>query len=276
MGRAFLRFPDFRKKVLTLSYDDGLKCDARLLEIMEAHGIKGTFNLNSGIMEVQPEDIYFGTEEAKRLYASENAEVAIHGVMHHSWGEISSSNLMDEILNDRKSLEKSFGVRVHGCAYPNGSYNDAAIEILRLCGIDYARTVVSTEKFDLPTDWLQMPATCHHNNPRLMELAKLFLEDEQAFSHWWDMPKMFCLWGHSYEFDQHGNWNVIEEFAELVGDRCDVWYATIGEIFDYVKAFDSLIYGLNRDYIYNPTAINVWISYYGKNILVESGKMVRL
>ena len=46
-------------------------------------------------------------------------------------------------------------------------------------GVAYARTVKSTEKFDLPTDWLRLPATCHHNNPRLMELAKKFVENLQ-------------------------------------------------------------------------------------------------
>ena len=45
----FLRFPQGRTKTLTLSYDDGVEQDMRLVEIMNRHGLKGTFNLNSGL-----------------------------------------------------------------------------------------------------------------------------------------------------------------------------------------------------------------------------------
>ena len=28
------------------------------------------------------------------------------------------------------------------------------------------------------------------------------------------VPRLLYIWGHSYEFDNDNNWNVIEEFAE--------------------------------------------------------------
>ena len=42
-----LRFPGFLTRACTLSYDDGVRDDARLIEIMRKYGLKGTFNLNS-------------------------------------------------------------------------------------------------------------------------------------------------------------------------------------------------------------------------------------
>lgn len=42
-------FPEGKHKVLTMSYDDGRLEDRRLLEIMNAYGIRGTFNLNGGL-----------------------------------------------------------------------------------------------------------------------------------------------------------------------------------------------------------------------------------
>ena len=47
------------------------------------------------------------------------------------------------------------------------------------------------------------------------------------------------FWGHSYEFDNNDNWEVIENFAEYIGGRDDVWYATNIEIYDYVKDYIS-------------------------------------
>ena len=46
MDRIML-FPGKKRKVLTLSYDDGVEQDIRLVEIMKKHGLKGTFNINT-------------------------------------------------------------------------------------------------------------------------------------------------------------------------------------------------------------------------------------
>ena len=47
-----MRFPGGRDKALTFSYDDGVKGDIHLLELFKKYGVKGTFNLNSGLMGV--------------------------------------------------------------------------------------------------------------------------------------------------------------------------------------------------------------------------------
>ena len=41
MGSIFIQFPKGKKKALTLSYDDGVEQDIRLIEIMKQHGLKG-------------------------------------------------------------------------------------------------------------------------------------------------------------------------------------------------------------------------------------------
>ena len=42
-----MRFPGGKAKALTLSYDDGVRQDKKLIEIFNKNGIKGTFNVNS-------------------------------------------------------------------------------------------------------------------------------------------------------------------------------------------------------------------------------------
>ena len=42
-------FDGGKRKVLTLSYDDGTIHDRRLVAMMNEYGIRGTFNLNSGM-----------------------------------------------------------------------------------------------------------------------------------------------------------------------------------------------------------------------------------
>ncbi len=49
MTTRFLRFPGGKAKVLSFSFDDGVIQDRRLIEILRNHGLKCTFNINSGL-----------------------------------------------------------------------------------------------------------------------------------------------------------------------------------------------------------------------------------
>ncbi len=274
-----MSFPGFCKKALTLSYDDGTIFDKKLIEIMSKHGLKGTFNINSSFIGVDDEYCAkyrrLHVEELPALYEKNGIEVAVHGVKHLSLPKFDSAIQLKEILDDREALEKTFGKVVKGMAYAYGAYDDDVVRRLKDCGIEYARTVISTEKFDIPTDWLRLPATCHHDNPRLMQLADEFLADEDITYYYGVKPKLFYLWGHSYEFNDHNNWEVIEAFAEKVGGKADVWYATNGEIYEYVKAYENLRYSVDGKLIHNPTATDVYMSYQGQTLLIPAGKTVK-
>lgn len=270
MKYVFMRFPKFKDKAVTLSYDDAVVYDKRLIEIMDKNGLKGTFNINSGLFS-EDGKLRMTKEQAIELYSNSGHEIAIHGKKHLALAEFPSEMATQDVLNDRIALEEMFGRIITGMAYANGSYDDKTIEVLKCCGVDYARTTKSTESFEIPTDWLRLPATCHHNNPRLMQLAHSFIEEKPTW-FWAQSPKLFYLWGHSYEFNNNNNWEVIEEFAEYIGGREDVWYATNIEIYNYVKAYDSLRFGAGGDKVYNPSALDVYINYYGKEILVKSGE----
>ena len=102
------------------------------------------------------------------------------------------------------------------------------------------------------------PSYTHPHMPQLltavcMKLAKRFVEKQPPSSPW-----LFYLWGHSYEFDWDNNWNAIEEFAEYVGNRNDIWYATNLEIYEYVEAYKRLVFSPDGDHVYNPTLFNLY------------------
>jgi hypothetical protein len=270
------RYPGFKSKAVTLSYDDGVFQDRRFIEIMSKHGIKGTFNINSGCFGKNPGDRRLTVEEARELYIGSGNEVAVHGEKHLSLGIIDSAEAVIDVIRDREQLEDIFGTVIKGMAYANGSYNDKVVSILENCGIEYARTTVSTEKTLMPTDWLRLPATCHHNNPKLMEMAQAFLEPPKSPYFWAKQPRLFYLWGHSYEFDNNDNWNVIEDFCRFVGGRDDVYYATNGEIYENYKAFNSLRISANGKIIHNPTAYDVYACHMGADVLIKPGEIVRI
>lgn len=276
MIRSQMRFPGFRGKAVTLSYDDGAVYDKRLVQILQKNGLKGTFNINSGLLPKES-GWHMTAAEAYDLYTSNGMEVAVHGQYHLSLANVDSAVAVNDVLQDRLALESLFGCLVKGMAYANGSYDDSVVNILQMCGIEYARTVTSTESFEMPTDWLRLDPTCHHKNRKLMDLVKEFLEvqpDPMRLQKY--TPKLFYLWGHSYEFDNDKNWNVIEEFAEAIGNREDIWYATNGEIYAYTKAFDSLRWSADGKTVQNPSGMDVCIFCNKKEYLVKSGATIKI
>lgn len=255
-----MRFPGGRAKALTFSYDDGVAQDIRLIDIFVKHGLKGTFNINTGL--ISKTDAVGGKGRMSDaqlipLYRDAGMEVAVHASTHPRLESLPAPQITDEILKDRREIERRFGVITRGMAYPYGTYNDTVLQCLRACGIVYSRTTQSTHNFGIPTDWLQLPATCHHNDPRLQELCGRFLEKQFRPI---DSCALFYVWGHSYEFDTNDNWNVMEEFAERIGGKEDIWYATNIEIYDYVKAFEALEISLDYTIVKNPTMTDVWVN----------------
>ncbi|MCT4545326.1 MAG: polysaccharide deacetylase family protein [Vallitalea sp.] len=274
-----IRFPNGKKKVITFSYDDGVEQDIRLINLFKEYGIKGTFNLNSGLFNTIHS--VFGNKECKRLsheklkqiYKHPNIEIGIHTVSHCSLPSVSNSNKILEVINDRNNLEQIFEMPLKGMAYPYGHYNDDTIKVLQDCGIVYSRTVQSHHSFILPTDWLKLGATCHHNDDMLMPLAHKFLDENPTDK---EDPFMFYIWGHSYEFDRNNNWEVIEQLLKYTSYKEDVWYATNIEIYNYIDAYKNLIYSSNDRIIHNPSAISVWICSGDKTIELPSGSTVNI
>ena len=85
---------------------------------------------------------------------------------------------------------------------------------------------------------------------------------------------MFYLWGHSYEFEANDNWNVIEEFAEYMANREDIWYATNIEIYDYQDAFKKLLFSVDGRIVKNPTAMELWFFLNGKEYSIKPGEVL--
>ena len=257
-----MRFPGFKAKTFTMSYDDGVEQDIRLIELMRRHGIKGTFNISSG--EYPPEGHKWPEgqvhrrmplSECQKVYEGDDIEIAIHGTHHPFWDSQPTPSAMWDIINDRKMLEEQYGGIIAGAAYPFGAFDDDAVEILRLAGIKYCRTVISSHRFDMPKDWLRIEATCHHRDEKLNELSDRFISYTPRHSQ---EPMLFYLWGHAYEFEGNDNWYVIEDLLEKIGGHDDIWYATNVEIYDYQKAFGRLEFSVDGHKIYNPTAIDLY------------------
>ena len=274
MNNDFMLYPDFKLKALTFSYDDGPKEDRHFIELLNKYGLKGTFNLNSGIMpEKKNENDRVALEEIRELYKGH--EVAVHTVHHPFLEKLPFSVATTEILDDRRNLEKYVDYPVLGMAYPFGTYSNQVFEACRACGIKYSRTVETHHNFVLPTEWLKMPSTCHHADEKLFEIADRFVNSApKKESYFTTNGWLFYVWGHTYEFRTAEDWARIEKFFELVSNKDDVWYATNVEIYDYIEAYRSLQYSVDCTKAYNPSALDVYIAHEDKPYKIPAGQTV--
>lgn len=267
MNRITYLFPDGLPKALTMSYDDGVIDDRRLVDIFNRNGIKGSFHLNASALGMPGR---IAPEEVASLYAGH--EVSCHSFTHPFLERCPNQAVLNEVLEDRKRLEELVGYPVRGMSYPMGTYSTEVKKILHAAGIVCSRTTQSSQRYGLPDNWLEWAPTCHHRD-NILEKAEFFKESKYSFS-------LFYVWGHSYEFDRvnspENNWGIMEEFCSQMAGLPDVWYAANIEIHDYITCLKRLEFSANCDMVHNPSAVSLWISVSGEPVEIKPGELKKL
>ena len=224
-------------KAFTLSYDDGVTQDIRLIELLNKYGLKSTFNLNSellgkrGILDrwnkrishykIHPEDVKF-------VY--EGHEVAVHTLTHPLLPDLPDGEVIRQVEQDRLNLSELVGYEVVGMAYPGrGIGDDIRVPALirENTGVKYVRSVENTDSFDPQTDLYRFRPNVFNliEMDRMFEMGKKFIELET------DKPQIFYAWGHAFEMDFEPTfWIRLEEFFEMMAGRDDIFYGTNKEV----------------------------------------------
>ena len=154
-------------------------------------------------------------------------EIAVHTLTHPDLTKYDDETIYNEVLLDKENLERMFDCKIEGMAYPYGTYNEHIVEILKDCGIKYARTVHSMGEPAKPSDLLVLRPTAHHSEEGLMSIIEDFLAQDSAKM---EEPKMLYIWGHSYEFEVRQNWDYIEKICSMVANKEDVFYGTNAQV----------------------------------------------
>lgn len=282
MRYRFLRFPGGRAKAVTFSYDDGCRDDIRFAQTLDRYGLKCTFNINSGMFGETGGNGKLSPEEISQHLIAGGHEIAVHGLVHRAPGVLRPIEGIRDVLDCRLGLEKTFDRIVRGMAYPdsgirnmqNGASYENIRQYLQDLDITYARTLGGdNDLFRLPDDWYAWMPTAHHSNPNLAEWMDKFVSmDTSSMYSSNRFPRLFYLWGHSYEFERNGNWDLLERICEKLAGHEDIWYATNGEIYDYVKAYDSLVFSADGRKVYNPTLLTIWFDVDGVLYTIGSGE----
>ena len=225
-----------KKKAITFSYDDGVTQDIRLIELLNKYGLKCTFNLNSELLSQKGMLIREGkriahykihAEDVKHIY--EGHEVAVHTLTHPNLTQCDDKEIIRQVETDRLNLSGLVGYEVVGMAYPCGGVNNddrVASIIKENTGVKYSRTITSNNCFDLQENLYRFNPTAYHLNfEGMMQSGREFIELKP------EEPKVFYIWGHSYEMDYGADyWVKLEEFFKLISNKEDIFYGTNKEV----------------------------------------------
>ena len=227
-----------KMKAVTFSYDDGVTQDLRIISMFEKYGLRGTFNLNSGLLgnkdtltrcSVTVSHEKIPANEIRRVYSGH--EVAVHTLTHPKLTLIEDDSLIiRQVEEDRLRLSELCGYEVVGMAYPGGNPNhdDRVVDLIKNhTGIKYARVYDSNFSFDIQADLFRFHSTCQDINhyAKMLELAEEFVEMKP------DKPQIFYIWGHSYTYDiWPEKWKLFDRFLSTIAGKNDIFYGTNSEV----------------------------------------------
>ena len=226
------------KKAITFSYDDGCESDKKIIEILDKYKLKGTFNLNSELLGTtlkiyNPDGVV--VEEIPKIKESDvketykNHEIAVHTLTHPNLTRVSDEEVIRQVNEDKKNLERISGQKIVGMAYPCGGINNderVGNLIKKYTQIKYARTITASYNCEIQTDLIHFNPTAHHSEKRLLEIFESFINSDS------DKPQILYIWGHAFELDRGTSmsWTQFDDLCRMLSNRKGVYYGTNREV----------------------------------------------
>lgn len=259
-------YPGGKSKAFNITYDDGVLQDVRFVALMDRYGLKGTFNLNSGLMETEFEWTHPNGMTVKRLPTSvvaelyQNHEVASHTLTHPYLDVLSEAEIMEEMARDKANLEGLTGKPVVGFGGPFHHWGPTIVECAKKCGFEYARNAEERYCYAPPEDYFHWSAGAYHVMPGFRDFVEEFFGTEEELA-------LCQIVGHSYDLDVEDMWQYMESVLRRVAEDENICSMTNMELVRYLKAMRSAV--ITEQGIGNPSDLPLWFEVDGAVICVE-------
>ena len=261
-------YPGGKAKAFNITYDDGVLQDVRFVELMNKYGLKGTFNLNSGLMETQFEWVHPNGMTVKRLPTTvvaelyQNHEVASHTLTHPYLSSLTEAEIMEEMARDKENLERLTGKPVLGFGGPFHHWGPEVVECAKRCGFEYARNAEERCCYAPPEEYYYWSAGIYHIRPGFRDFVEGFFHTREELA-------LCQIVGHTYDLDVENMWDYMESVLKRVAEDHSVLSVTNIDLVRYMKAMRTAV--ITETEIKNPSDLPLWFEKNGKVICVEPG-----
>jgi peptidoglycan/xylan/chitin deacetylase (PgdA/CDA1 family) len=191
--------------VVTIGFDDSTADQFKMLKMLAAHGMHGTFFTNSGFVGTA-DHLTWG--QLHQLYAAGN-EIAGHTIDHANVKKLKTPDARHEICDDRVAIY-DHGLSPVSFAYPFGSYDAGTEAVVQACGYNSARTVSGVDDRKTFAETIPPPdpyATRTPPNPKQGTTLK-------------------TLQSYVLAAEQNGGGWVQYVFHHVCGNNCDAYSIT--------------------------------------------------
>jgi peptidoglycan/xylan/chitin deacetylase (PgdA/CDA1 family) len=231
--------------VLTTSWDDGHKCDVRLARMLKEHGLKATFYVAPENQEFAKQDL-LTMSEVKDL--SRDFEIGAHSMTHRRLPTISEQEAAREIIESKTVLEQVIGKEIKVFCYPGGAYTKLHAQQVKEAGYRYARTVArytfkvddpyeagtSLHVYNYPFDLWRLARFLKFQPIKVVRYLKWDALARAIFDQVIEEGGIYHIWGHSWEIDEHHDWERLENVFRYISAHPKVSYVTNGELEAYL------------------------------------------
>ncbi len=266
-------YPGGREKAFSLSYDDGVYQDIRLVDLLNRYGLKGTFNLNTGLMKTEFEWVHesgmpvrrLPEDVVRKLYAGH--EVASHTCTHPYMESLSEPEILAQMASDRFFLEKLLGKHVLGFAVPFLYDSPVITRCAAEVGFVYKRISEVSNDYSVPEDLFRWRGSKFHWDEDLEAFVDGFLSTDQELA-------LCQIVGHSYDLDVMDAWERMEGLFAGICEDPKVLPMTNLELAQYTRAMRRA--HITEVTVQNPTDQTLWFRHKGKTFPVRPGETVSL
>jgi len=214
--------------------------------MLKEHGLKATFYVAPENQEFAKQDL-LSLPEVRDL--SQDFEIGAHSMTHRRLPTISEQEAAREIIESKAVLEQATGKEIKVFCYPGGAYTKLHVQLVKDAGYRYARTVARHtftvgDPYEAGTSLhvynhgfgLDLWRTARFAKFQPMKVLRCLEWDALAKAMFDQVIKeggIYHIWGHSWEIDEHGDWERLESVFSYISANPKVSYVTNGELEAY-------------------------------------------
>ncbi len=220
------------EKYVTISVDDGHPTDLRTVDLLHKYGLTATFYIPGN----NHERVMLDPSHVREI--DRHFEVGSHTWTHIRLTWLTPERAKQEVIDGKKYSEDTVGHEVISFCYPGGKYNHRIEEDVKEAGFLAARTCRYFLN-DYPKNPFSWDISTYANTyPAYVQVRHCLLEKNfrgayeylttyKATVPW--MAQFICaledvscnggmahLYFHSWEIDQNGEWDKLEEMFKII------------------------------------------------------------
>jgi peptidoglycan/xylan/chitin deacetylase (PgdA/CDA1 family) len=217
----------------------------RVLQVLEEHAAPATFFIPAVSALLHPQEM--------KAYRDAGHEIGAHGWIHERTDLLNPAEEREVAHRSMDAVEKLLGVRPRGIRTPSADFTPITIDVFHEVGLEYDSSLMADDMpyeilangsltgiVEIPMEWIRDDAPYFMMQrygplrPYTTPRAWLTIMKDEFDSAYAD-GGVFQLVCHPHIIGQRSRIVVLRELLAYISGHSDVWFASHGELADYVR-----------------------------------------